>query len=102
MRVFLAGARGVIGVRLVPRLIAAGHEVAAMTRTPRKVERLQALGAEPVVCDVFDRDALCEAVKNFATSCSMSSPTCPTTGHRSPNGHGRLALARERISAWWS
>jgi NAD(P)-dependent dehydrogenase (short-subunit alcohol dehydrogenase family) len=58
MRVFVAGATGVIGVRLVPLLVAAGHEVAGMTRSPEKAESLRRLGAEPFVCDVFDRDAL--------------------------------------------
>ncbi len=62
MRVFLAGASGVIGVRLVPLLSAAGHDVAGMTRTPQKANRLLGLGAWPVLCDVFDVDALCEAV----------------------------------------
>jgi nucleoside-diphosphate-sugar epimerase len=65
MRVFVAGASGVIGVRLVPLLVAAGHEVAGMTRTPGKLERLQELGAEPVLCDVYDADALREAVVTF-------------------------------------
>lgn len=65
MRVFLAGASGVIGVRLVPLLVAAGHDVAGMTRTPAKADRLLQLGAQPVVCDVFDIDALCRAVRAF-------------------------------------
>ncbi len=65
MRIFLAGASGVIGVRLVPLLVADGHEVAGMTRSPGKAEGLRALGAEPVVCDVFDLDALSAAVRAF-------------------------------------
>ena len=39
MKVFLAGATGAVGKRLVPMLVAAGHEVAGMTRTPEKAER---------------------------------------------------------------
>jgi len=66
MRVFVAGASGVIGVRLVPLLVADGHEVAGLTRSPGKAEHLRALGAEPVVCDVFDLDALSRAVASFA------------------------------------
>ncbi|MBV9050362.1 MAG: NAD(P)H-binding protein [Solirubrobacterales bacterium] len=62
MRVFLAGASGVIGMRLVPLLVAQGHSVAGMTRSPGKVHALRELGAEPVVCDVFDRQALSGAV----------------------------------------
>jgi nucleoside-diphosphate-sugar epimerase len=65
MRVFLAGASGVIGERLVPLLIDAGHTVAGMTRTPSKAGPLEALGAVPVVCDVFDRKALRKAVLDF-------------------------------------
>ncbi len=65
MRVFVAGASGVIGVRLVPLLVADGHEVAGLTRSPGKAEHLRALGAEPVVCDVFDLDALSRAVASF-------------------------------------
>jgi nucleoside-diphosphate-sugar epimerase len=65
MRIFLAGASGVIGVRLVPLLVSEGHEVAGMTRSPQKVEVLRELGAEPVVCDVFDASALIEVVKAF-------------------------------------
>lgn len=65
MRVFVAGASGVIGVRLVPLLVEAGHEVAGMTRSPEQVERLRELGAEPVVCDAFNAAALREAVVAF-------------------------------------
>lgn len=65
MRIFLAGATGVIGARLVPRLAAVGHEVAGMTRSPDRAELLRALGAEPVVCDVFDRDGLNAAIRAF-------------------------------------
>ena len=57
MRIFLAGASGVLGVRLVPLLVATAHVVAGMTRSPGKVERLRALGAAPVVCDVYDAGA---------------------------------------------
>ena len=65
MRIFVAGASGVIGLRLVPLLVAADHSVAAMTRSQSKLELLGALGAEPVVCDVYDLDALCEALAAF-------------------------------------
>ena len=65
MRIFLAGASGVIGVRLVPLLVDAGHVVAGMTRSQEKADGLRAIGAEPVVCDVYDADALREAVVAF-------------------------------------
>jgi nucleoside-diphosphate-sugar epimerase len=56
MRVFLAGATGVVGRRLIPMLIAAGHTVTGTTRSPDadKMRQLKAAGARPVVVDAFD------------------------------------------------
>ncbi|WP_046301444.1 NAD(P)H-binding protein [Mycobacterium sp. UM_Kg27] len=65
-RVFVAGASGVIGSRLVPLLVEAGHTVGAMTRSAEKADLLAAMGAQPIVCDVFDRPALTRAVRLFA------------------------------------
>ena len=65
MRIFVAGASGVIGVRLIPLLIDGGHTVAGMTRSPQKAGSLRELGAEAVVCDVFDLDALTRALAAF-------------------------------------
>jgi len=62
MRIFLAGATGAVGKRLVPLLVAGGHQVVASTRTSAKREGLRAAGAEPVVLDVLDRDAVMNAV----------------------------------------
>jgi nucleoside-diphosphate-sugar epimerase len=58
MKVFLAGASGAIGRRLVPQLIEAGHQVTAITRSKEKLSELYDLGAEPVLCDVFDAGRL--------------------------------------------
>jgi uncharacterized protein YbjT (DUF2867 family) len=65
VRIFIAGATGVIGVRLVPLLVAGGHQVAGMTRSAQKAETIRELGAEPVICDVFDAAALVAAVVSF-------------------------------------
>jgi uncharacterized protein YbjT (DUF2867 family) len=65
MRIFLAGASGVIGQRLVPLLVEAGHVVGGMTRSASKADLLKRLGAEPIVCDVFDREAVVQAVRDF-------------------------------------
>jgi 2-alkyl-3-oxoalkanoate reductase len=62
MRVFLAGATGAIGKRLVPQLIARGHQVTATTRSVAKVDELRALGADPAVVDGLDAVAVGEAV----------------------------------------
>jgi nucleoside-diphosphate-sugar epimerase len=69
--VFVAGASGMVGARLVPLLVGAGHDVAALTRTPAKAERLAALGAEPVVADALDREALARVVRAFAPDLVM-------------------------------
>jgi nucleoside-diphosphate-sugar epimerase len=62
MRVFVAGATGVIGKQLVPRLVEAGHEVHGMTRSESKQAMLHELGAVPVVADALDPDQVAEAV----------------------------------------
>jgi nucleoside-diphosphate-sugar epimerase len=62
MRVFLAGATGAIGRVLLPELIHSGHEVVAMTRSEGRRDELRAAGAEPVVCDALDAEALLTAV----------------------------------------
>jgi nucleoside-diphosphate-sugar epimerase len=64
MRVFVAGGSGVVGNRLVPALARAGHDVVALTRTPAKVDTIRALGAEAVVADALDRDAVVAAVQD--------------------------------------
>ena len=58
MRIFLAGATGAIGKRLVPLLLEAGFQVVGTTRSPSRAENLRAAGVEPVVVDVFDRASL--------------------------------------------
>jgi nucleoside-diphosphate-sugar epimerase len=62
MRVFVAGATGVIGQYLVPALIEAGHEVTGTTRSPGKAARLRAAGASAVIVDGLDRRAVTDAV----------------------------------------
>ena len=62
MRVYVAGATGVIGQFLVPGLISAGHEVTASTRSPAKAGQLTAQGAKPVIVDGLDREAVLRAI----------------------------------------
>jgi nucleoside-diphosphate-sugar epimerase len=90
MKVFVAGATGVIGRRLLPLLVDAGHEVAGMTRSPEKVELLQRLGAVPVVCDVFDHDALRDAVSDFGPEAVVGELT------DLPDDLNELASSRQR------
>lgn len=64
MRIFVVGASGVIGTRLVPLLTSQGHAVVGTTRSPGKAGHVRSLGAEPVVVDVFDLQSLREAVRS--------------------------------------
>lgn len=74
MRVAVTGATGVIGTSAVSALVAAGHEVVALARTPEKADRVRALGATPEVTGLGDHEGLvglfdgADAVCNFATS----------------------------------
>lgn len=63
MKIFLAGASGVVGRVLVPLLSAQGHTVSGTTRDPSKADLLRSLGAKPVVVDVYDRNGLLAAVR---------------------------------------
>jgi len=75
VKVFVAGATGVLGAAAVPGLIAAGYEVVGLARTSSKAQALHRAGATPVTADLFDPDALqaamtrhgCDAVLNLAT-----------------------------------
>jgi len=62
MKIFLAGAAGAIGKRMVPLLLSAGHNVVGTTRSATRADALRAAGIEPVVVDVFDAPALSRAV----------------------------------------
>jgi nucleoside-diphosphate-sugar epimerase len=71
VRIFLAGASGVIGRQLTPLLVEAGHTVAGTTRSAGKADLLRGLGAEPVVVDVYDAGGLRDAICNFAPEMVM-------------------------------
>ena len=74
MKVFVAGATGVLGRATVPRLVAAGHEVRGAARSPEKADQLRAQGAEPVTVDLFDPASVraavdgCQGVVHMATN----------------------------------
>jgi 2-alkyl-3-oxoalkanoate reductase len=62
MKVFVAGATGAIGGQLIPILVADGHEVVGLTRTPSKQDRIRELGAKPAVADALDPEAVAQVV----------------------------------------
>jgi len=65
MKIFVAGAAGVIGRLLLPKLVKAGHEVVGMTRNSERTELIRSLGAEDLVLDIFDREAVFSAMKDI-------------------------------------
>jgi nucleoside-diphosphate-sugar epimerase len=66
VRVFVCGATGAIGRRLVPMLVAAGHEVTGLTRSAERAEGVRAAGARAVVADALDADAVRRAIAEAA------------------------------------
>jgi uncharacterized protein YbjT (DUF2867 family) len=100
MRIFLAGASGVIGRRLVPMLVEAGHEVAGTTRSAEKAELVRGLGCEPVVIDVYDAEALRSAVVDFGPGLVMYQLTdLPDDASQIPDRAAANARIREEGTA---
>ena len=96
MRVFVAGATGTIGRRLMPRLVAAGHQVTGMTRSQARATDLQAVGATPAVCDVFDAPAVLAAVEAAAPEVIVSQLTDLPAVPR-PRGLSKVYEANNRV-----
>ena len=96
MRVFVTGATGALGRHLVPGLVAAGHEVTATTRTPGKVAQLRAAGAEPVILDGLDREAVIAAVRAAAPEVVVHQMTA-LAGLRSLRNPDKLFAATNEL-----
>lgn len=67
MKIFVTGATGVVGRRVVPQLVKDGHDVTAVARGPEKAQQLRHAGAQPVAIDLFDRDAVARAIRGHHT-----------------------------------
>jgi len=105
MRIFVAGATGVLGSRITPLLIDGGHAVAGMTRSQSNAPRLRSLGAQPVVCDAFDGGAVTEAVQAFAPDLILHELTdlpddaAELPGSRDANARIRVEGTRHLVAA---
>jgi nucleoside-diphosphate-sugar epimerase len=106
MKVFVAGASGVIGRPLVRELIAAGHEVAGTTSKPENAAPIEAAGGTPIVCDALDAEAVKGAVRESAPEVVISQLTRlpseynprkidygPTNRARAEGGHNLIEAA---------
>lgn len=99
MKIFVAGATGVLGRRVVPLLVAAGHEVTAVARTPEAAERLRAAGATPVTVDLFDPAAVAAAVRGHDVICNLATHVPPTSKAWRPSAwaeHDRIRTEASR------
>jgi nucleoside-diphosphate-sugar epimerase len=81
--VFVVGATGVLGRDTVAGLLEAGHEVRALARNSERVAPISAMGAEPVVADIYDRDAMTDAVSGADTIVHVATRIPPATKVRS-------------------
>ena len=97
-KVFLAGATGAIGKRLVPQLLDAGHEVFGTTRSERKAAELEAAGVAPIVVDVFDAPALARAMAPIRPAIVMNQLTdLPANLEPSGMADGIVRTTRIRV-----
>lgn len=106
MKVFLAGASGVIGRRLVPQLLAAGHEVTGMTRSEQGAEAIRAAGAKAALADVFDAEAVKTALADAKPEAVIAELTRlpkddfnPRTIDYEPTNRVRIEGGRNLIAA---
>jgi nucleoside-diphosphate-sugar epimerase len=99
MRIFLAGATGVIGRRVVPRLTGAGHSVTGLVRRDFDVAWLRGLGASAAVGDVFDRDGVLRAVRLAAPDVVMHQLTDLKDGNFEANSEMRTTGTRHLVDA---
>lgn len=79
MKVFVTGGTGAIGRHTIPSLVAEGHTVTALARTPEKAAALTSQGAEPVTVSLFDREALSAAVAGHDAIANLATAIPPMT-----------------------
>jgi len=97
MRVFVAGASGAIGGRLVPMLVEAGHQVVAMTRTAEKADAIRASGAEPVLADALDENSVGAAVRAAEPEAVVHQLTALSTMSGNPRKFGEDFALTNRL-----
>lgn len=99
MRILVAGASGVLGRRVVPRLVEAGHHVTGTTRHDDRVESLERVGARAAVVDAYDAPALARAVEAARPDLVMHLLTDLSEGSSDANARMRIDGTRNLIAA---
>ena len=98
MKVFIAGATGVLGRQLVPQLVAKGHEVVGMTRSALKQDLVHSLGARPVVADELERYG--RAAEWYLRSRPGLTGMWQISGRSDVSYDRRVALDRQYAQNW--
>ena len=98
MRIFVAGATGVLGRRSVRRLVEAGHHVTGVARCAEKAERLRGLGAEAATVDLFDPVATGRAVAGHDAVVNLATHIPPTTKAARAGAWAENARIRTEVS----
>lgn len=99
MKIFVAGASGVIGRLLLPQLIQAGHEVIGMTRKEEQREAIEQLGAKAILADVFDRGQMVEILNEVKPDVVIHQLTSLSQGSSAENARIRIEGTRNLVDA---
>ncbi|MDI4649002.1 NAD-dependent epimerase/dehydratase family protein [Cohnella hashimotonis] len=99
MKIAVAGATGAIGKSLIPLLVEAGHEVTGFTRRASGAAQLEALGAQAVVLDIFDRDAVFAALREMQPEAVIHQLTALGERDFAANSHIRTLGTRHLVDA---
>ncbi|AZS15213.1 NAD-dependent epimerase/dehydratase family protein [Paenibacillus lutimineralis] len=99
MKIFVAGAAGVIGRLLLPKLVKAGHQVVGMTRNSERTELIRSLGAEDLVLDIFDREAVFSAMKDIRPDVVIHQLTSLSDRNFQDNARIRIEGTRNLVDA---
>lgn len=99
MKIFVAGAAGVIGRLLLPKLVQAGHDVIGMTHNPERTSFIEAHGAKAVVVDAFDREALSSAVADIRPDVVFHQLTALSNWNLEDNARIRIEGTRNLVDA---
>ncbi|MEK5057008.1 dTDP-glucose 4,6-dehydratase [Paenibacillus sp. FSL H7-0326] len=99
MKIFVAGAAGVIGRLLLPRLVQAGHEIIGMTHRPERKPFIQAVGAKSVVVDAYERDAILSVIEEERPDVIIHQLTSLSNWDLEENARIRIEGTRNLVDA---
>ncbi|MCP1184628.1 NAD(P)-dependent oxidoreductase [Paenibacillus sp. 1781tsa1] len=99
MRIFIAGASGVIGRLLLPQLVQAGHEVIGMTRKEEQRQAIEQIGAKAILADVFDREQMVDILTKIKPDVVIHQLTSLSQGSSAENARIRIEGTRNLVDA---